>query len=317
MNIDAAAAGAQTGYNLRSRFPSVSESDLGEIVRNYDRMSFVPSSSKTAVETLGIPQASEATAKRFERCLAATALVVRTHALIPCPAGFWLEALPSAAGSDAVERLPSIAGGIGTAFLVTPQHMVTAAHAIDEYWIGSSAFVFDLHAGCLRQPEDDLPLRYEVPAYNVAFGSTVSEHTTARRSDDIAIVTLKEPTSRLGVVIANLNRLVAHQEVAMIGCARMQPLTIVAQTEQGPAPFVHSFTEDIIRTNVDSFQGNSGSPLLDAQGHVLGVHVGITGDGRDNGSKSSPDGSGVAVASAVRVRVIGDRLAKIGAAILT
>ena len=192
---------------------------------------------------------------------------------------------------------------------------------VDRNWVDRSAYVFDLHPDSLRQPEGDLPLRYEIAAGSVAYGDAIIEPHTRRTSDDIALVELAQALRRDALVIAKLDQLVEKQEVAMVGCARMRPLTLVSGAKSETAPRVHSFDDRVVYTNVEAFQGNSGSALLDAYGNVLGVHVGITADDDEDDTDpwNAPDGEddeNVAVAAAVRVRVIGDLLAKVGATIL-
>lgn len=314
MNMDAHAPVGPPRYGLRSRFPLLRESAIRQsgnaVVRSHR-----PALSCGADEGYEGIVAADACPDRFSRCIAATAFVVRRKSLIPCPAGFWIEALPRTLMSRS-GGMPAVAGA-GTAFLVTPQHFVTAAHVIDHHWVANAAFVFDFHAACLRQPEGNLPLRYEIAASSVAFGAAIVGPEAALRGDDVTVVALKQPTSRTGIAIAKFDALDLAQSVAMVGCARLQPMTVVTALDDERPARVLSFDARIVQTNIDAFQGNSGSALLDASGDALGVHVGIsTGDDGDvHGTPSNANDHDVAVASAVRLRVIRDVLASIGAEI--
>lgn len=250
---------------------------------------------------------------RLERAMAATALVVRRHALMPRPGGFWIEALPRTVLSRGGGTLPGIAGS-GTAFLVTPRHVVTAAHVVDRSWIAKSAFVFDYVPACLRHAEGNLPLRYEFAEMSVMFGVSVVDPDAVARTDDISVVELAGPAQRCGIAVAPLHAMAPGQPVAMPGCARMEPVSVAAATGRGPPFRVLSFDARLVRTSVRAFPGNSGSPLLNAHGDVLGVHTGMVYD-RSSRSGGVPCGadSGVAAASAIRLRRIRTTLESIGA----
>jgi hypothetical protein len=315
MNQQALAPLAPRRYGLRSSFPLRRESEIRQSGSAVVRTSR-PALSCSADDGYEAILAADTCFDQFARCIGATAFVVRRKSLIPCPAGYWIEALPRTLMSRGGGAAPAVAGA-GTAFLVTPQHFVTAAHVIDRHWVANAAFVFDFHAACLRQPEGSLPLRYEFAASSVALGAAILGAEAALRGDDITVVELTQPTSRRGIAIATFDELELAQSVAMVGCARLQPMTVVtAIGDESPAR-VLSFDARIVQTNIDAFQGNSGSALLDASGDVLGVHIGISADddGTAHGNAPAGEDNDVAVASAVRLRVMREVLVSVGAEI--
>jgi len=314
MNMEALAPVVPSRYGLRSRFPLHRESAIWQSGAAVVRTSR-PAQSCGTDDGFEAILSADACPDRFARCIAATAFVVRRKSLIPCPAGYWIEALPRTLMSPH-GGAPAVAGA-GTAFLVTPQHFVTAAHVIDHHWVANAAFVFDFHAACLRPPEGSLPLRYEITASSVVFGAAIVGPNAALQGDDITVVALTQPTSRSGIAIAPFDTLDLAQSVAMVGCARLQPMTVVTAIDDERPARVLSFDARIVQTNIDAFQGNSGSALLDASGDALGVHVGISADDDVDvhGALSNREDNDIAVASAVRLRVIRDVLESIGAEI--
>lgn len=272
-----------------------------------------PSPSDGAVASRQSSAAAEVHPDRLEHARAATALVVRRHALMPRPGGFWIEALPRTLLSRGGGTLPGIAG-CGTAFLVTPHHVVTAAHVIDRSWIAKAAFLFDFVPACLRPPEGRLPLRYEFTGDSVVFGAGLIDSDPVAQRDDIRVVELTGPARRNGITVAPFDAMSLGQPVAMLGCARMEPVSIAAATGGGSPARVLWFDERLVKTSVRAFQGNSGSALLDARGDVLGVHIGMVPDGsfRNPAIPAGMDGR-ITAASAIRLRRIRATLARIGA----
>lgn len=234
---------------------------------------------------------------RFARSIAATALVVRRRLLVPSPGGYWIQALPRTLLSSS--GMPCIAGK-GTAFLVTPQHLVTAAHVIDRRWVADSAFVFDFHAACLKQPDGNRPLRYEFAADSVASGASIVGPDRDVCGDDITVVELHRPVPRCGVAVAPLDTLAQNQPVKLVGCARLQPIAIIGTADETPAR-VLQFDARVIHSDIAALPGSSGSALLDADGHALGVQSRL----HDDGSRC--------VATAIRLCVIRDLLRTLGA----
>lgn len=252
-------------------------------------------------------------------CAAATVLVVsRMFLRDGANDTVWIEAVPDAMRGHKLAHIPRVRTGIGgTAFLVTPRHVVTAAHVVDRRARPRAAFIFDYHGDRLRQPGGGLPLRYEFPRANVYFAAEqAAPAATAAKpaSDDIALIELDRAPGRTPIPLAATGALAKDDEVALIGHARQQPLTLTtAACEAGPVPRVFEFDQRLIRTNVDCFQGNSGSPLLNRQGHALGIHINAHSGDVDALGNAVRLEETVPVATAIRLHLIAAELAQAGA----
>lgn len=260
------------------------------------------------------------TTVRFATAIAATALVISAKALRPAGNGrFWIDAVPEPMRDTAFARLPRVRAGIrGSGFLVTDTHLVTAMHVVDAGSLARAAFVFGYTADKLREAGDGLPQRYEFDAAAIFLGAELFAPQDANAGDDLAIVRLDRGTGRTPLAVAAFDRIEAGQEVAMAGHARMQPLTLIADTRRVPPfPRVIRVDDRLIHSNIDAFQGNSGSALLDRNGDALGVHVDIAAEDYDDttGLAARYADDGTAAASAVRLRIMRDRLRDIGAKI--
>lgn len=303
-------------YGMKSSFPlmikSVVRGSNGAIA-GANNVRLVPGTNGLELK---LPQLEAATVKRFATACSATALVLRPNSLIPTATGnYWIAVFPERMVNQGMERLPRVAGATGSAFLVTPRHLVTAAHVIGRSWVADAAFVFDFTADCLREPEGDLPLRYEFARDSVVFGGSLVFPTVTPVTDDIAVIELNIATVRSGLAIAGLQKPAINDAVALVGCARFQPLTVVADTPTAQAPRVFKVEDRVVHTNVDAFQGSSGSALLDENGDVLGVHVDIIFDDQNDGDVPTMVDEDIAVASAVRMAVIEKTLNSVGAVI--
>lgn len=310
--------GSPTGkFGLRSRFPllrldspPVRAGGDGAVAGRDSRRLYRRRGSSALPPYLGPDHVA-----RFQAASRATALVVHRKALIATESGFWIDTFPEDMMSAGFEQLRR-ANAKGTAFLVTRQHLVANPHFLDSELVAESAFVFDFHADCFREPSGTLPARYEFPAENVFYGESVVESNATPAADDVMIVKLTQPVAgRDPLAIASLNRVAQNQLVALIGYARKQPMSVVTDITNEPSPHVIRFDPRVIQTNVDSFQGTSGSPLLDHNGDVLGVVTEILCDDQNEGTRPTVVDRDVAVASAIRMRVIGDQLRSIGAII--
>lgn len=324
---------------LRSRFPRIPRSMLpnGVLVREESRILVsamdgvasppadnLPLSTGAPGDSTGLPPDKPCPLlQTLLPCAAATALVVSGKFLIPTATGYWIEAVTDSMHSLQLPNLPRVRTGIeGTAFLVSAQHVVTAAHVVDRRAQGRAAFIFDYrHNVSLREAGDGLPRRYEFPRENVFCVDTEnwkSAATQAPVSDDLILFQLDRPSGRTPITIAPLDALEKFQEVALAGYARQQPLTLITAACSGaPTPRVLEFDSRLIRTNVDTFQGNSGSPLLNRNGQALGVHINAhSGDIDASGNALRVD-EDIPVAVAIRLRIIADQLQQVGATFAT
>jgi S1-C subfamily serine protease len=263
---------------------------------------------------------TKATFSRFGTAIAATALVISANALRPVGnSKFWIDASPERMRGTAFAELPRVRAGIrGSGFLVTDTHLVTALHVVDHGSLARAAFVFGYTADRLCAANGRLPQRYEFDAAAIFFGEELFTPQGVYAGDDLAIIRLDRSTGRKPLAIAAFDSLEPGQEVAMAGHARMQPMTLIADIDRvPPLPRVIRFDDSLIHCNIDAFQGNSGSALLDRSGDALGVHVDIDAEDYDDttGLAARYDDDGSAAASAVRLRVVRDRLSEIGATV--
>ncbi|GMV31473.1 MAG: hypothetical protein AMXMBFR59_35980 [Rhodanobacteraceae bacterium] len=202
-----------------------------------------------------------------------------------------------------------------TAFLVSPQHAVTAGHAV-----------------CFRDPA----------AMHLVFGFTASTRLTNGGThyvlDREHVVRVKRLIAlrydeRLGdIALMELERHVPHhigsplplapakstkllQEVAALSHARAQPMkAIIRSVPPRDACFTYPLlldeTRRYIGTNLDTYRGSSGSPVIDALGRVIGVQVrGLT---EQTGGHEVPYSDLIAGSWATRIELLRDALAGIG-----
>lgn len=307
-------------HGLRSNFPRFQATDPGgrrRLVAGEDNRMLTEQSSRVASEYW-----LNRRDRRLQKLLPAehaTAMVVSASALNPAADGsWWLQAFPESM-QGGFKDLPQVRCGIrGSAFLVTRRHLVTAAHVVDAAILDRAAFIFGVYASDLRPAANGLPERFAIPADRVYYGKSIFTRSNSPTRDDIAVIELKRepPAKHAPLAIAALESVQDKQEVALVGHARMQPLTITAaRTGSVEVPHVMLFDQRVIHTNVDSFQGNSGSALLTMDGDVLGVQVRIRDEDEGPNNEAVVVSERAVVASAVRMRVIGDYLKEIGATI--
>ena len=192
--------------------------------------------------------------------------------------GYWAASVGDSLHDSRFATVPSLRDSArGTAFLVGARHLITAAHVAGRDALPRLAFVFGYCIDNFRPAGDGLPDRFFFPDENVFFSREPEPEAAVpppRNGDDIALIELDRDTARTPIPLAPSAALVKDAEVAMIGHARLQPVTLItAACSSRPQPRVFDFDARVIRTNIDAFQGNSGSPLLDRQGRALGMHV--------------------------------------------
>ncbi|GMV31469.1 MAG: hypothetical protein AMXMBFR59_35940 [Rhodanobacteraceae bacterium] len=208
----------------------------------------------------------------------AIAAVLPRKFLNPVEGGYWTASVEDSLRDSRFATLPSLRDGMrGTAFLAGPQHLVTAAHVAAQTALSRLAFVFDFRIDRFRPAGSGLPDRYFFPAdtvFHAREDQFLAAESLPRNGDDIVLIELDRDTGRPALPLAPSTALIRDAEVAMIGHARQQPVTLItAACSSRPSPRVFDFDARVIRTNIDAFQGNSGSPLLDRQGRALGMHV--------------------------------------------
>lgn len=209
-----------------------------------------------------------------------------------------------------------------TAFLVAPKYAVTAGHAVCSSDPTKVRLVFGFRAPFKFSTGKK---HYRLPVENVVRVRRVIALQYDERLGDIALLELAK---RLPKAIGTPLRLAPAgstkflHEVAALSHARGQPLKAVirlprrAGAKQGEDrcfayPLVLDQNERMIGTNLDTYRGSSGSPIIDAFGRVVGVQVRGLLDHHDGQVISHPEmfpGSW-----ATRIETIADALAGIGA----
>lgn len=115
----------------------------------------------------------------------------------------------------------------------------------------------------------------------LAQGRRVDAVVVARAPEqDLAFLQVDETGLSAAVLIQDLDQIVAGQLVVAIGAAEnlQQPVTVgqVTGLLEGVRTRTLPHIDTLIRSNVPLSQGNSGGPLADEQGRVLGINVAVT-----------------------------------------
>ena len=203
-----------------------------------------------------------------------------------------------------------------TAFLVTERHAVTAAHAVAFRDPRLLNLVFGFDSASTLAPDD---LSYTLPRAQVVGVKQIVALVYDSQLGDIAVLELDD-TVPIGVgrplPLAPARSTTLLQEVAMISHARAQPQKAIVRKKDDPQPWrfprVIDQDERFIYTNLDSFRGCSGSPVLDTQGRVVGVQ--FRGESEtDSEAVATVLPEEAAGSAATRIEVIRDILEALGA----
>jgi V8-like Glu-specific endopeptidase len=159
-----------------------------------------------------------------------------------------------------------------TAFLAGPDVMVTAGHCVSSASLARTRFVFGYRMV-------DGRARTRVANAQIYRGARV----IARRQtsvEDFAVVRLtRKVTDRLPAPVQGTNAVALNTSVYVIGHPSGLPAKFAgsARIEGNGSPFY-------VRTNLDTFGGNSGSPVFNAStNRVIGILVRGAPDYRPNG----------------------------------
>jgi len=188
--------------------------------------------------------------------------------------------------------------GSGTAFLIAPDVIVTAGHCImnleGEITIRDKYIVFDYHINPTTQSVDE-----QIPAENIyrCVDAEVIEYDGGA-GRDFAIVRLDRPVEgRTPLEVRQDGRIEDRTRLVQIGHPLGLPLKVAINARvqnNGPTQYFLG--------NIDSFPGNSGSPILDARtGVVEGILVRSVNADED-------DHSAVGYADTWRINAITDLL---------
>lgn len=257
----------------------------------------------------------------FEASTKAVALVITANSVHEGPNNkVWIEAVPERMRYTAFSKVPRVRAGIhGGAFLVADggprnRRLITALHVVDELALERAAFIFGFSADKLRAANEFLPQRYEFDKSCVFKGESLIPIQGKGTRDKLAVITLDRYIDDPGLQIVVTDEVAPEMEVALVGHARMQPLTLTIRTDSTtPYPQIQELSPTSIITNVDAFQGSSGSPLMSLQAQVLGVHVALAvRDYNPDNGEPYPYPPGTKAATALRLSPFIDALKRVG-----
>lgn len=157
-------------------------------------------------------------------------------------------------------------GGWCTSFLVAGDIVATAGHCVDVTALGNMAFVFGFHQ---QGPSpDDVPQRYSDDQVYTARMLVAARNAGG---DDYAFIRLDRPVpaSVADPLTLRLGELAAGEQVSVVGYPAGLPVKVAKE----PTAEVKQVTAKLYYANLDTFGGNSGSPVLDAEGRVIGILV--------------------------------------------
>lgn len=176
---------------------------------------------------------------------------------------------------------PKYTGMAATAFLVNERHVVTAGHFVDARHVGDLTVVFRYLAKedwCDNLGSDSPP--YDLEPSQLARVDRILYCSTAAATGDLAVLHLADavdPATAIPLELAKRQSLRNGPGFSMIGHPRGLPCkAVVGSANLQTWPRVWSFDARSVQTDVDALQKNSGSPLLDRCGRVVGVMSHLT-----------------------------------------
>lgn len=183
--------------------------------------------------------------------------------LRPAPGGFRLQTRPF---GDTFRLCPGQPFahqpilGFGSGFLVAPDLVATAGHCVQGREVTEVVFLFDYDAHGDEVDHDRTPDR-------VYFGAEVLKAVLTPGAD-YALVRLDRPVTRVTPLPILAEELQNGDEVYVVGHPAGLP-----KKYAGGAFVTDASPEDYFVANLDTFAGNSGSPVLDADHRVRGILV--------------------------------------------
>ncbi len=232
------------------------------------------------------------------------ALIVNSTMLQEDGDSVYLTASPDCM-SGKYQGQPAVDAAAKTAFLINAEHVLTAGHVVNQVDPQSLSVVFGYRQSSLVK----LPDGHDAYRFPKTHTRPCAEAIFLACSDavgDIALLRL-DVEEEIPATVASPLKLAPRRsvqpfdEVAMLGFPRRQPIKAVARAAGFGAPRAFRVGKKYIYTNVDSLQGNSGSPLLDASGRVIGVQAGGDRDRVDCKAITYPDDAAGSWATCIEV----------------
>jgi Trypsin-like peptidase domain len=226
--------------------------------------------------------------------------------------GVYLRAQMDAPGKFMTEPR-AVDASPGTAFLVTNRHVVTAGHLLAAANLLDTYFLFGFHhPEAITHPDGyGLAIRFARPQCWRA--SKLVLLRLHRQLGDIALVALPDAVPAMiarPLPLAPADIGAPAEILGALSHANAQALkAVVAPTGSTDVLSIKRRDHAYVYSNLDSFRGSSGSPLLDTFGRVIAVQVAGLPILRNRGNV--PDAAADSIAT--RLDVIQDALREIGA----
>jgi hypothetical protein len=179
---------------------------------------------------------------------------------------------------DAAPRI--LLSAPSTAFLVSPRHVMTAAHALPPAGDPDVVYAFGYAATAFHAAQHGLPAYFELPAAAVFRVRKVAQRVLGVRDGDVALIELERdvPAEVAQPLTFATREPELDEPVALAGCSDGRPPDVRVVDIDGASGTVIGFNGVWLDHTIEAGPGWSGAPLLDAQGHVLAVHTGTAID---------------------------------------
>jgi hypothetical protein len=173
---------------------------------------------------------------------------------------------------DPYEKQPTAGIGSGSGFLVGSDILATAGHCIKKYGLSSptnTAFVFGFYE---TKSGDKTQVKTIFTEDQIYFGKEIIYKENDSTKADYAIVQLDRSVKEsiaTPLEIMRIGTVTEGQQVGVIG----YPSGLPVKAAFGETYITDPTTTNYFKANLDSFSGNSGSPVFDKNGIVIGILV--------------------------------------------
>ena len=165
-----------------------------------------------------------------------------------------------------------VRGGYCTAFLIAGDVVATAGHCLRATALGNMALVFGYQHGADGEPP---PTRFDQnQVYSV--GSVIAFEYRGSMGADYALIRLDRPVPAevADPLELRMDELIKGDNLNVIG----YPSGLPAKVAFGDSAVIRETTKEKYWGNLDTYGGNSGSPVFDRDGKVVGILVTGTSD---------------------------------------